>query len=457
MLIETSLCHLAKHARSLLDCGGASLFLGCSEPALRHPLLSMLSPDHTRTPFCDGIQADAIPLDDERLNALYDMAWQTGLMWCIDHIALPGMEHIGSIAAVSLERPGGILGLLLLIDPAPEAFQQGECRLVEQHLPAMARQVEEILSDVGLASPADLLNGDIVTNVQEQSEFLSLVSHELRVPLTAIKGYAGLLQAYGIFDSQDDEHLTMQMTAERQQEYLDVIMEQANHLEVLVGDLHDMSRIQSGRLALRCTWVDIAQLCHRAAQLIQYRVDQQQRGVYCIRCILAPDLPLVWADPDRVQQVLTNLIENAVKYSPNGGMIDVMAYTRRTLYPVTLCPLPEEEDETVQERRGKTFSSRGSFMTYVTIRDRGVGIPRLQQSHLFKPFTRLEHPATTNVTGAGLGLYLSRKLVEAMNGTMALKSNEGRGTSVTFTLPSEHSGEPDASCLASQKAVSQRY
>ncbi|HEU5227147.1 MAG TPA: HAMP domain-containing sensor histidine kinase [Ktedonobacteraceae bacterium] len=443
MSTEISLRNLADHVRHLLDCGGAYLFLGCPEPALRHPLLNLFYLRHQRSALCYGSLAGAAPLYDERVCALYDMAVQTGMMWCIDRITLPGMKGAGSIAAVPLERPLGILGLLLLIDPRPESFLQGECSLMERYLPTMAQQVEEVLSETCTAPETELHEG---ADARTQSELISLVSHELRVPLTAIKGYAGLLQAYSVADSQENGCLAMPMTAARQQQYLDVIMEQANHLEVLISDLHDMSCIQSGRLALRCAWVDLAQQCERVAQLMRQRVSQQS-ACYHIRCIIAPDLPLVWADPDRVQQVLTNLIENAVKYSPNGGCIDIMTYTRRTFSPVMLCPLPERVTAFPVRRGSKALAARGSLMAYVTVRDQGIGIPRLQQPHLFQPFTRLEHPATANITGAGLGLYISRKLIDAMNGNMTLKSNEGKGTSVTFSLPTEHVEEAYASSM----------
>src|SRR5690348_1675267 len=85
-----------------------------------------------------------------------------------------------------------------------------------------------------------------------------------------------------------------------------------------------------------------------------------------------------------------------------------------------------------------------ALMVYVTVRDRGIGIPQQQQSVLFKPFTRLEHPATAKVAGIGLGLYISRKLIEAMDGRVMLDSREGEGTSVTFALPMEPSDKTHA-------------
>src|SRR5256714_15225333 len=112
------------------------------------------------------------------------------------------------------------------------------------------------------------------------------------------------------------------MSPIRQREYLDIILEQTNHLEVLISDLLDVSRIHAGRLSLRCIQVNVALLCQRVVQVVQQKVGQQYPGRYTFRCNLPSDLPLIWADCDRVQQVLTNLLENAVKYSPNGGPIE---------------------------------------------------------------------------------------------------------------------------------------
>jgi len=223
------------------------------------------------------------------------------------------------------------------------------------------------------------------------------------------------------------------MSPIRQREYLDIILEQTNHLEVLISDLLDVSRIHAGRLSLRCTQVNVALLCQRVVQLVQQKVGQQYPGRYTFRCNLPPDLPLMWADSDRVQQVLTNLLENAVKYSPDGGPIEVLASSSpvmlKALNEFPLAEIPAAEDVVVSS------AFQEQLMVQITVRDRGIGIPHDQQIHLFKPFSRLEHALTKDVPGAGLGLYITGRLVEAMGGSVTLSSREGEGTSVTFTLP----------------------
>ncbi len=282
--------------------------------------------------------------------------------------------------------------------------------LLEQAIPAIACEIELLLCDAALeyvqersrlVQEKDSLQASV--ELSEQQTLVSLVGHDLRLPLTAIKGYAGLLQAYGttntaIASTQSD------ITPDLQRHYLNGIMEQTQHMEVLVNDLLDVSRIQHGQVALCHTWVDIVSLCRNVVQMMQDRVDQQNDERYSIRFRPDAQITLLWADPDRVQQVLTNLIENAVKYSPEGGLIEV----------------------TVRSYR------RASS---ITVRDWGMGIPHSQQPTLFRLFERSTQRDQRAVTGLGLGLYIAQTLVEAMNGSISLSSSEGQGTSVSFTLP----------------------
>ncbi len=290
-------------------------------------------------------------------------------------------------------------------------------------------------------APSIMLPVQLTPRQQEldrlKSEFISMVSHELRTPLTAIKGYAGLLQAYSVAGEDHGPKNKVAMTQALQQQYLDIIMEQANHLEVLASDLLDISRIHADRLVLRFVHVDIEVLCQQVATLMQHRVDQEQPGRYYIRSMLEPGLPPAWADADRVQQVLTNLLENAIKYSPDGGLIEIQVYVRHSVQSQdgSSPPLEETLQHEETEDRPEATLPRESQMMYVIVRDQGIGISADQQSRLFQPFSRVEHPATSHIPGVGLGLYITRKLVAAMGGNVILQSDEEEGTRVTFTLP----------------------
>jgi len=422
MLTETRLQNLALSAQQLLECEHVCLCLHCPEMTLRHPLLALFFKMYPSLPLYYGSLSDPTILDNERLWSLCDRAMLTGQriskdVWLEQENEV--CETSRSVMIALLERRAGVVGFLFCTSRQP--FEEGERRLLAQYGLELAWQVEQIVSERCLTPP--LLTGreNSATGTLEQSAFLSLISHELRAPLTAIKGYAALLQEYGI---------SAVMSEAQKKRYLRIIMEQVRHLEVLIGDVLDVSHIQAGRLALRYTSVDLSQLCHHVVQLMQWSIDQQQPGQYSILCAVDPELPLVWADADRVQQVLTNLVENAIKYSPGGGLIEIQAHLSSNCLHSCTCIYHRGHSSKGEE----LFSSHTPFAC-ITIRDQGIGIPHQQQASLFKPFTRLAHPATRHISGTGLGLYIARQLVEAMHGRVHLRSSEGKGTAITFTLP----------------------
>jgi signal transduction histidine kinase len=242
-----------------------------------------------------------------------------------------------------------------------------------------------------------------------------MVGHELRIPLSIIKGYAGLLQAYGGASGGTSAPFAL----ECQRHFLDVIVEQSDLLALHIDDLLDMARLQRGKLILHPCMVDVGALCQRVVQLGQLCADQRERGKYQLECRLSAWLPPLLADAERLQQILMNLVENAIKYSPQGGRITLEAGLR------------EAEEKTV-----RSFSDQSDQVrVYIIVRDRGVGIPAHFSQRLFRPFERLGQAGTARIPGLGLGLYITHQLIEAMGGTIEVQSCEGHGTDVTITLP----------------------
>jgi signal transduction histidine kinase len=419
MSIATRVRGTVQQACNLLGCAEGYLLLRCDDSALRHPLLNAL-PAHLSDPIALSGQChhDHCVLS-EAVAALCDICSHTGNIWGIDRVALSDSCRNGSITVAPLTHTLGTLGFLIFLDTHEGTFSQGEGLLLKQFLSLCIQQIIEILEELHCC---DKTRKDIrAVEGSPQGELICLVSHELRSPLTAIKGYVELLRAYSLSNGENDQKIGRAgvMTLALQQHYLEVISEQARHLEVLTGDLLDISRLQAGRLTLHCMSIDLVHICQRVARFMRDRVEQQHPGCYEIRCRVLAASMLVWADPNRVQQILTNLIENAVKYSPDGGLIEIM---------VTSVPAPADGvSQQITTRKAVS----------VTVRDQGVGIPPQQQYDLFKPFSRIEQPATHSISGSGLGLYISRRLVEAMNGRVTLQSCKGAGTSITFTLPTE--------------------
>lgn len=450
---------IAEYIRSLLCCDGVCIVLRCFDSALCHPeWRHVLSVQDTPLPRYYGTITDLRLLTEERVWAVCDMALQTGQLWTLDTEAL---QQIGSEGAASpgdpasattflliapLECPGGVVGFLLCTATAEHMPGEVECRFLYQFLPRIASKVEATLR-------AEHANGAMTEEVTKDTavsrmpqwpddrlpdaeELLSVVSHDLRAPLSIIKGYVGLLQVYGFPEQTEQYTSSGVMSATCRQKYFTSVMEQINHLEVLIGDLLDASRIRSGRIKLNRTPLALGELCQQVALQIQDRMDQQEVGRYAIQCILDPALPPVLADAHRVQQVVMNLVENAIKYSPEGGLIEIFVYTHYALQH-SHALAQQAGLQSLLNRRREQFPVTD---VYVTIRDYGIGIPLQQQSILFQPLQQQSQASERMVSSHGLGLYIARRLVEAMQGRILLKSQEGKGTCVTFSLPAVASG-----------------
>ncbi|MCB9422554.1 MAG: GAF domain-containing protein [Ardenticatenaceae bacterium] len=221
-----------------------------------------------------------------------------------------------------------------------------------------------------------------------KSSLISTVSHELRTPLAAIKGYATTLLA---------EDVQWDTASER--EFLNIISLETDHLSTLVNDLLDMSRIEAGNLRVSRTVCDLRELVFQAASRAHPRPGER------LRLDFTPDLPAVSVDAKRIESVLRNLIENAVKYSGDGSLVFVSA-----------------------------FKENGHLV--VQVADEGPGIPPEHQQEIFSSFYRVENGLTRNTAGAGLGLSISRGFIAAHGGEIWVEPGD-KGTCVAFTLPLE--------------------
>ncbi|MGE5619293.1 MAG: GAF domain-containing protein [Sphingomonadaceae bacterium] len=230
-----------------------------------------------------------------------------------------------------------------------------------------------------------------VTEVKEvdllKDEFISVASHELKTPLTVVKGYAQILvhRLRSLPERAGEAKMAGQ------------ILEQTNRMSDLAERLLDVSRIQFGRLTLEKQQVDLAALVREVAERIRMGVKKHPIHISAGRPAPAR------VDPGRIEQVITNLISNAAKYSPDGADIDVAV---------------ERQDN----------------QTLISVRDHGYGIPREQQPHIFRRFFRAS--TGQGKQGAGLGLYVSKGIVETHGGRIWFDSEEGKGTTFYVALPS---------------------
>jgi signal transduction histidine kinase len=222
-----------------------------------------------------------------------------------------------------------------------------------------------------------------------QNTFVSVISHELKTPVSIIKGYAGTL---GREDATWSE--------ETLREGLHVIEAEADRLAHQIQDLLDVSRLQTGWIRLEMTDWSLPMLAQEVVRSFATQTDD--RFVFELR--FPDDLPPVHADYERVRMVLTNLMGNAVKYSPEGGTIRIGGRAEGDI-------------------------------AIVYVSDQGIGIAPEEQERIFERFYRVDNRLRRTTQGTGLGLYLARVIIEAHGGTISVISQVGRGSRFVLTLP----------------------
>jgi len=229
---------------------------------------------------------------------------------------------------------------------------------------------------------------------QAKSEFLANMSHELRTPLNAINGFSEIMVAemYGPLGDS------------RYRDYSRDILNSGQHLLALINDILDMSKIEAGKMNLRFEPISIGDVAEDALRLVRNRAEAAGLALR----LDFNDLPEVEADYRAVKQVLLNLLSNAIKFTPRGGVVTIHA-----------------------ERREDPLGER----VRISVQDTGIGIPPDDLARLAKPFEQIESQHAKTQQGTGLGLALTKALVEMHGGLLDLRSAPGQGTSAIFSLP----------------------
>ena len=241
-----------------------------------------------------------------------------------------------------------------------------------------------------------------------KSNFLGTVSHELRTPLTSIIGYAEML----------GEEIAGPLS-EEQKEFTKTIHEKGYQLLELITSMLDMSKLESGTTVLRKTTFAIADLLDEVIATFAPRA--KRRGI-AFKCICDAQLPETNADPDRLRQVFANLADNAIKFSPDGATIRLVA---------------EAVDPPADEIGAEGFALLVPVqrMLEVRVEDCGIGIPEEERDRIFDPFYQIDSSSTREFGGSGLGLSIVKRLVEAHGGKVSVAANQPCGSVFSVTLP----------------------
>ncbi len=245
-----------------------------------------------------------------------------------------------------------------------------------------------------------LSNEELARATRMKDEFLANMSHELRTPLNAILGMTESLQE-AVFGP----------TTAKQNKALQTIERSGSHLLELINDILDVAKIEAGQIELDCASTAIAPLCHSSLAFIKQQAYKKQLQ---LEIQLPPQLPDLLIDERRIRQVLINLLNNAVKFTPERGTITLRAYC---------CQLVSELDPT-QEK-----------YLQISVIDTGIGIAPDHINRLFKPFIQIDSALNRQYQGTGLGLVLVKRIVELHQGFVSLTSEVGVGSCFTISLP----------------------
>jgi signal transduction histidine kinase len=310
-----------------------------------------------------------------------EIAWVNDITQAENYI--PKTHRVRSLLVVPVMREDRVIAVIDLESTDSDYFTSEDVafvKLLASHA-AIAIDNAQLFEQVREANEA-------------KTEFMNIASHELKIPMTSIKGYTKLMQM-GAGGTLSDQ----------QNEFLQVIINSVDRMARLVNDLLDVSRIEAGRIRLEITDVQMQDVITEVIESVQTQIDKKCQK---LTVDMAENLPELRADYNRMVQIVTNLVSNAYKYTPEGGQISVIA---------------------------KAYNNKDLEGIMVTVKDTGYGISEEDQAQLFTTFFRAADQNIRDEPGTGLGLSITKNMIESHGGELTFESELGKGSSFTFTLP----------------------
>jgi len=308
----------------------------------------------------------------------------------IDPNYVPSLR--GALSQITLPMlSGGVVNAILIL----ETNRDPRLRLAD--MPFLQRLAEH----ASIAIVNAQLYAELTLANQSKSEFVSFVAHELKNPLTSIKGYSDVLLGGAVGGMSD-----------QQKNFLGTIRFNAERMNTLVSDLNDVTKLQTDNLRLDLAAVDFRKALTETLRPLEKQIEDKGQT---LELDMPDDLPMIHADLNRLIQVLTNLVSNAHKYTPNDGVIKIGA----------------QVDHAALDNKGH----RHEPMLQVNVTDTGIGMSEEDLKKLFTAYFRSDNPLTREQPGTGLGLTITRGIIERHGGNIWVESELGVGTTFFFTMP----------------------
>jgi signal transduction histidine kinase len=353
-----------------------------------------------------GFHVDVAESGEEALGKLEKEPFELVLT----DLKMPRMDGLQLIAEIAKSKPETLTIMMTAhgtIDSALKAMKLGASDYITKplNLDEMILRLRKVLQEkqrfVTLKDFADQLertNAELRKIDSMKSEFVAVASHELKTPLTAIKNAVQLM-----LSGKTGE------VNENQKKFLSMAERNINRLTHILNDLLDLSRIESGKIELKFEDIQLKDVIEFAASSLRPHADVKSIQIE----VQIPDsLPAIYGDQEKIEQILTNLIGNAIKFTPVEGKILI------TVHP----PSHDPKDGYGQ-------------MVAISVKDTGIGIPPEHLGAIFEKFHQVEGSLHRSVSGTGLGLAITKGLVEAQQGKIVVESEMGKGSTFTFTLP----------------------
>jgi signal transduction histidine kinase len=334
------------------------------------------------------LKEDYMPLDHSSVRHAIETGLPQRIALDAPNPQIAFLKDARSQLVIPIRRESKAIGLFLLESTRPEAFQQ---------------DVLAFLSRLADHAAIAISNGQLYTEVQQaniaKSDFVSLVAHELKNPMTSIKGYSDLLAAGAVGP-----------ITEMQTNFLSTIRANIERMKTIVEDLNDNSKIEAGRMRLDYQAVDVGEVVENVVRSTRRQIDDKKQ---IIEIQLHQPIVKIWADRTRVEQVLVNLVSNAHKYTQEGGNIMIIA-----------------------EKSANNWDNEGPpQVVHISVKDNGYGMTPDDQRKIFTKFFRSEDDQARKSPGTGLGLNITKSLVEMQSGRIWFESEFRKGTTFHITIP----------------------